>query len=181
MVCAFPVHLWFLLMVFMDFGWVGLRTNIWDAIGLVSYSLFLALIETVFVFLAAVLAGRLLPAGWESQRRLSLLGLLVLVLSAWSIAAKAFGFFGIRVPAGLLDVLASVEHPLRLLWGFVLMMVLLSVVLPVFWMLRKPQASQAVMSFFDRLVLLSSLYIFLDFAGLAVILIRNLSARAGVG
>ena len=56
LICAFPLHVWTIILAFRDFSWVTERTNSWDALGVVSYGLIFALIESVAVFLVALVA-----------------------------------------------------------------------------------------------------------------------------
>jgi len=43
LISAFPLHVWTLLLAFRDFSWLTERTNLWDAIGVLSYGLIYAL------------------------------------------------------------------------------------------------------------------------------------------
>ena len=167
-------------MAFRDFGWVALRTDVWDAVGLVSYALLIALIESLLVFLLTALLGLLLPWNWLPEKRTALTGTLFLVLAAWSILSKAFTLFGSPIPAGVLVSLHAADHPLRLVWGFVFILVLLSAVLPALWIARSPRAQAGMLGFFESLMTLSSFYLLLDFLGLVMIAVRNISARAGI-
>lgn len=45
--CAFSLHLWALILIFRDVSWVAERINMWDAIGVASYGLVLAFIESL--------------------------------------------------------------------------------------------------------------------------------------
>lgn len=179
MVCVFPMHLWTLLMAFRDFGWVALRTDTWDALGLVAYALFVALLESTVVFLVTLLLGLLVPWNWPAEKRAALLGALVLLLSLWSVLAKLYSLYGLPIPAGVLLFLAQAGHPLRYVWGFVFLLVMASVLLPSLWIMRSARLQEGLSSVYDRLVTLSSLYLFLDLLALVIILIRNLHISRG--
>ncbi len=179
LVCAFPLHLWTLLMAFRDFGWVALRTDVWDAVGLVSYALIIALVESLLVFIFTALLGLLPPWNWPVDKRTALIGALFLILSAWSILSKTFALYGNPIPSSVLDFIQAAGHPLRLVWGFVFILVLLSVSLPALWIARSPRAQAAMIGFFERLMILSSFYLLLDMAGIVMIVLRNIPPRHG--
>lgn len=174
MVCAFPLHAWTLLMAFRDFAWVALRTYTWDAIGLVSYSLVFTLLETMAAFLLVLLVGFLVPLRWDLDKRLAMLGTLFLVVASWSIASKIYTAFDSPVPIWLLDFMRADGHILRILWGIAGMLVIVSAVIPAAVLLKRASATKAVHSVFEKLVVLSSFYVFLDLIGIVIIIIRNL-------
>ena len=89
LMCAFPLHVWALLLAFRDISWLTERTNAWDAIGVLSYGVMFALIESVFVFAVIVLLGLLVPASWSKDKRTGLLAVLVLILAAWGMVSPA--------------------------------------------------------------------------------------------
>lgn len=181
MVCAFPLHLWTLLMAFRDFGWVALRTDAWDALGLVAYALVIALLESAAVFFVTVLLGLLVPWSWPAEKRAALLGMLVLLISAWSVLAKLYSLYGLPIPASLQQFLVQAGHPLRYVWGFVFLLVAASILLPTIWIVRSARLQEGLLSVYERLVTLSSLYLFLDFLGLVVIATRNFLLMRGAG
>src|SRR4026207_921538 len=87
LMCALPLHAWTLILAFRDLAWLTDRTNSWDAIGVLSYGLLFALVESVILFLLVACLGLLLPRNWEPQRRTALLGIFALVLSLWAMAS----------------------------------------------------------------------------------------------
>jgi len=174
MVCAFPLHAWTLFAAFRDFAWVALRTYTWDAIGLVSYALAFALVETIGVFLLVLLMGLLVPASWEMDKRTAIIGTMFLVIASWSILSQIYSSFGYPLPNWLLRVLMQSMHPLRILWGAILPVVTLSVVVPIILVVKREQAKKLVIGFFERISVLSSFYIFLDLLGIIIIIVRNM-------
>lgn len=174
-VCAFPLHIWAILMAFRDFAWVAERTYLWDGIGLIAYALTFAFIETVGTFLIVVLAGLLVPRAWEADKRTALIGTLFLVLAAWSILYQVFLLFGSPVPAWGMEFLTRSEHPLRVIWGVALSAVAASVVLPAWSIVFRERAGKLAIDVFERIAVASSLYLVLDALGILVIVIRNLT------
>src|SRR5512141_1446140 len=60
LMCAFPLHVWALILAFRDVSWVTERTNSWDAVGVVAYGLLFTLVESVLVFGIMTLLGFLI-------------------------------------------------------------------------------------------------------------------------
>ncbi len=173
MVCVFPLHLWALLMAFRDFAWVATRTYTWDAIGLVAYTLCFTLVETIAVFLVVTLLGLLVPQTWGMKKRTALAGTLFLVTAFWAILAQSYyllhGF-----PWWLIDFLVQVGHPIRVLWAGALLLVTASVITPVLLIARKENVKDKVIGVFERITVVSSLYVFLDVVGIAIVVLRNI-------
>src|SRR3990172_8272255 len=88
LMCAFPLHLWAMILIFRDMSWVIERTNVWDAIGVGSYGMIRAFVESVVVFVIFTVLGFLTPANWMIDRRIAFLSLLVILLSAWGMIAQ---------------------------------------------------------------------------------------------
>lgn len=174
LISAFPLHIWTLVLALRDFSWVSVRTNSWDAIGVISYGLLFALIESIFVFLLAVLLGFLISKKWDETRRNSLLGMLVLLTSLWAMGSYLFFLMQISVSGKIILYFASLDHPLRLLYVIVLVMVGLTISLPVYFILHSEKFLQAVQGLFERLSLLTLFYLVFDVVGLIIVIFRNL-------
>src|SRR5574342_450210 len=110
LVCAFPLHVWTIILAFRDFSWVSERTNSWDAIGVVSYGLIFAFIESVVIFLAAILLGFLVSKKWNEDRRLALVGVLVFVTSLWAILSYLFFMLKVSIPGGIILFFATLAQ-----------------------------------------------------------------------
>lgn len=57
LISAFPIHVWTYILFFWDFSWIEERSGTWNAIGVGAYALVIALIESVFVLLVALVLG----------------------------------------------------------------------------------------------------------------------------
>ncbi|MGB7873446.1 MAG: hypothetical protein WBL25_03605 [Anaerolineales bacterium] len=173
LVCAFPLHVWTIILAFRDFSWVTERTNSWDAIGVVSYGLIFAFIESVVVFLVATLLGFLVSKKWNEDRRISLMGILVLITSLWAIINYLYFMLNVSVPGGTILFMAGLAHPLRFIYTVSLVLVGLSVVMPVYFVLRSEKFLKGIQGLFERLSLLTLFYLFFDFVGLVIVIVRN--------
>lgn len=174
--CAFPVHLWALILNLRDIPWMSERTNLWDAIGAASYGLLLAFSESVLIFLAVVLLGLVIPRSWDPERRTALLGMLVLLVSLWAMVSQLLFLWDVSLPAQALAFLRGSRHPLRILYAASLVIVTPTILLPVYLLVRTERMVALMQDLMERLSLLSLLYLFFDLLGLVVVLIRNISS-----
>ena len=172
---AFPIHLWTIILVLRDFSWVSERTNAWDAVGVAAYGMVFAFVESVIVFAVIVLLGFLLPLQWEENKRLSFLSLLIFIVALWAILGQLYFLLGLSLPTSLIQLLASSSHPLRLLYGGLFLLVLLSVFVPVYLFLRSDKVYHSIHNLIERLAVLSSMYLVFDVIGLIIIVIRNVT------
>jgi hypothetical protein len=172
--CAFPLHLWTLLMAFRDIGWLTERTNLWDAVGVAAYGLIFAFVETVLVFLVLVLLGFVIPR-WDSDRRIAFLALLILITLAWGMIAQLLFIWNVPLPAPAIHFLRTSHHPLRILYEGALVIVIPTVLLPVYWFLRAKKAVPVMQNIMERISVLAAFYLIFDVVGLAIVIIRNLN------
>jgi hypothetical protein len=174
LVCAFPLHVWTIILAFRDFSWVAERTNAWDAVGVLAYALVFAFVESLVVFLAAVLLGFLLPRRWEESKRVAFLTVLVLITALWAMLGQLYFIWNLSLPTLFIQYLSQAAHPVRILYAAILVLVVASVLAPTFLVLRSEGSTRFILGMVERLALLSSFYLFLDAASLIVIVVRNL-------
>ena len=174
LVCAFPLHLWTLLMTFRDINWVAERTTVWDALGFSGYALFYTLIESALLFLFISLLSLLVPRGWSKTMRFLTLSLTAFVLAGWSIMEQLIliVFYGrLRHLGAAWPWLGGTSAPMWIAG----VLVTLTMVIPLWILLGREKLQNGLASILGRLTILSGLYLVLDGAGLIVILIRNLA------
>jgi hypothetical protein len=174
LICALPIHLWTLILAVKDFSWVSERTNAWDAIGVLSYGMVFAFVESLAVTLAAVLLGFLISRQWEQGRRIALLSALVLIAALWAMAGQLYFLWGISIPGTILGFLAGTGHPVRILYAVGLALVTPTVLIPAYLVLESDRVFQAVQEFSGRLALLAGLYLLIDAVCLVILVARNL-------
>lgn len=174
LMCAFPIHLWTLILSLRDISWLTERTNLWDAIGVVSYGMILALVESVLIFLGVVLIGYIIPARWTSDQRITFLTLLYLITAVWAIVSQLLFVWEIDLPASAVRFLRESEHPLRILYAGTLAVVGATVLLPVYSFVQSRRAVPAMLGLMERFSTLTVFYLLFDLVGLVVIVIRNL-------
>jgi hypothetical protein len=174
LMCAFPLHLWTLLMAFRDISWVAERTNFWDAIGVVSYGMIFAFLESLLLFLLASLSGILIPASWGRDKRLAIMSMLVFVLALWAIITQLYALQAWGIPNLLLKFLAGSAHPLRNLYVITLAFVIPTVILPVLTVYRNEKTLAKILEMIGSVSLLTIFYLLLDFVGLIIVITRNI-------
>ena len=173
LMCAFPLHLWTLILSFRDFSWVTERTNAWDAVGVVSYGLLFAFVESLIIFCIMALLGFLVSSKWDEPRRIALLSTLILLLSAWGIYGQAYFVWNVTPAAWFLKWVAQSAHPYRILFGLTLVEVSLTMFIPALLILRWEKFFRFMQETMDRLSLLTLFYLVFDVVGLVIVVIRN--------
>ena len=174
LVCAFPLHLWTILMVFRDVNWVAERTTSWDAVGFSGYALFYTLIESLLLFGFIALLGFIIPKNWNITLRFVVLSLVAFILAGWSIMEQLIliVFWGwLRHLADTLTFLFTSPWSAYVIFAG---LIVISVTVPLLLLRKHPGLQEKVYSVLERLTLLSGLYLFIDVIGMVIILIRNI-------
>ena len=171
---AFPIHIWALILIFQDISWVTERTDAWDAVGVGSYGLMIAFVESLSVFLVLLLLGFLISKKWKEVQRVSLLAHIVLIVSFWEIIGQLYFLREYSFPYQFIEFVAGFSHPVRILYGSVLLVASPTIVIPAFFALRTNKFAAIITAIMERLSLLVVLYLFLDVAGIIIVIIRNL-------
>jgi hypothetical protein len=175
LICAFPLHLWTLIFAFRDISWLTERTNLWDAIGVVSYGMIFAFVESIVIFLVLALLGLILPAQWYSDRRIAFLSLLILLTSGWGMISQLLLVWSVPLPIQAIQFLRSSNHPLRILYAACLAVVTPTILLPVYLFIKSKKSIAFMQDLMERLSLLATFYLFFDFVGLIIVIIRNIN------
>jgi hypothetical protein len=174
LMCAFPLHLWTLLLAFRDISWVAERTNFGDAIGVMSYGVIFAFLESLLVFLIAFLLGLLVPLGWGRDKRLAIISTLALVLALWAIITQLYGMQVWSIPDALPGLLAYSSHPLRYIYIIALIIVAPTVILPILTIYRSEKTLAKILDMIGRISLLTMFYLLLDLIALIIVVVRNI-------
>ena len=94
LMCAFPIHLWSLVVSFSNLEIIIYRsTNVFDGIGYIAYTLLLALLESALLCLLLWLLSFLLPPQWEEDTRLVTLVLIGWVMLVWAALGQFYQFW----------------------------------------------------------------------------------------
>jgi hypothetical protein len=177
LMCAFPLHLWTIFLALRDFSWLIDRSNLWDAVSVLSYGLVFAFAESVIVFLIAMLLGLLVPKFWGQDRRVTLISILVVSLALWAMISQLYWLLGVSIPEFLFRSLMNVQHPVRFLYGWTFAIVLVTTMLPTYFVLRSDKFFRFIQTLIERFSLLTTFYLIFDFAGLIIVIIRNIKGQ----
>lgn len=173
LVGAFPIHLWSILRVFTDFRSVIEQKSLWYAFGYLSYSLVIALFESVLFFIVILLISMLLPKRWKSQKVIAVLSLLAVMIGLGGMAYQGF-YILLENPPQIFSWM--VEHMVankKITFGVLSLMGVTSLLLPIYWIDKSDKIQGVILEVSDRLTLLSLIYLTMDLAGIIIVLIRN--------
>lgn len=171
LISVFPTHFWALLMVFNDFEFVSERTNTWDAVGYAGYSLLFALAESLIFSLVIWMISLAFPQKWGERRTITVLGSIYLVLATTSIVdmlANLYNQFRISK-----QYLYGLENFTALTYALIIGAILITLTILLLLILKTKKGEGILTDIFERIMLLGYFYLFLDAAGLVIIIIRN--------
>jgi hypothetical protein len=175
LVCAFPFHLWKIIMLIRDVGWVTQRAGTDSFLGLSSLAMLYALVESILFFIILLVLGLLIPWRWPAKRVFSILGFIALWAPVWDILVQVYRGTEFQHPGFLTSWLFSTGHPLRyaypLLIGFSILIVAITIA-GIWFTSFNQKIQQGVDNFLGRIALLSAIYLVLDVAALVIFLIR---------
>ena len=174
LMCALPLHIWTFVLAFRDFSWISDQTNSWGSIGVLSYGLVYALIESIALFIFIAILGFLVSKKWEENRRITLLSVLAIIISIWAMVSNLYFLMEISPPPQVINIFIGFTHPLRSIYAITISLLASTFLIPSFLILQLKKPYQFIKDGLDRLSLLMTLYLFFDFAALIVILIRNI-------
>lgn len=176
LLCAFPFHLWTILLILHDVEWIAKRTNLGDVIGVGAYALLYALIESLFFFLLIVALSLIIHWQWKGDKVFAELGYISLWIPIWAGLKQIYRHQDMASPNFLVEWLFSTGHPLRyftLGTGLLIIVIIGSAAVPIYLIGFKHKVEKYIRSFLERLAVLSTLYIALDVISVFIVLIRN--------
>ncbi len=175
LISMFPTHVWTSLMVFNDLEFLSERTTMWDAVGSAGYSYIIALTESILIAFILWGASFLFPKHWNQQRVLNVVGSIYFVLAGASItdmAAHVFAQYRIAQ-----SYLIHLDQNPFVTYGLIVGAILVGILLALVFIFKNKQGEKIVSEIFDRIMLLSYFYLLLDFAGIVIVILRNVSEK----
>jgi hypothetical protein len=158
---AFPIQVWAIINILREVpAWI-LRLSFWDMWGVISYTLAYALIESVIICILFVTIGVVLPKKYFRENFIAYTAIFSIFLSLIFIAVQTYA-----------NQLKSMGMVALGIMGFVLISIMLGSYLLIY---HKPKAATTITSIVDRLVVLSILYLTIDFLAIITIIFRNLN------
>jgi len=175
LVIGFPLHVWALLMVFRDIEFIAERTEMWDAVGYAGYTMMFTLVESLILAAIVWALSLLLPRKLSNQRALSVSGSVFLIFAVTSIVDMAFHAFNeARISR---QYLYGLDNFTALTSALIAAAVLAGIAVAVFLILKTRWGEKLFAEIFDRIILLGYFYLFLDLAGIIIVILRNVSEK----
>lgn len=179
LMCAFPIHLWSLVVTFSNIETVIYRsTNVIDGIGYAAYALLLAFFESVLLCLLLCLLSFLLPRRWGEDVRLVQLTLTGWVMLAWAAMGQFYQFWFSPSQRDFIDYVflwlsyRRAFNPVAL--ALIFLTLVGSVALPIWLAARNKGFTSNMTRLFERFSLLSWIYLALDALAFVMVVLRNL-------
>jgi hypothetical protein len=173
LMCALPLHVWTMVLALRFVSQIITLLDVWAAAAVVSYGLVFALVESILLFLVAMLLGYLVSVRWEPERRIAAMSVLVLVLCLWAIVGQLFFLLNVQVPGAVVGFLVHTQHPLRILYVGIPVVVSATFLIPLALVLRTGRGTRFMTGLIERLSLLALLYLVFDAAALIIVVVRN--------
>lgn len=173
LVGALPIHLWSIMLVFNDFSWVIEQKSLWFAFGYLSYSLLVALIESILFFVVIFLLGLLLPKQWPNEKIVAILSAVAVIICFWGIAYQGFYLLLENPPRVFSWMVGHMVANKKITFGILSLVGLASLLLPTYLIAKSEKTKRVILDVSDRLTLLSIIYLAMDFVGIIIVLIRN--------
>ena len=167
-----PVHIWTILMLFRDYSWVVEDFSLDIYLGYVGYALVIAFVESLIAAVALLLVGLLISKKWPESKRIVLHGVVLLSVSLWAAGNQIFFLLLEEPPVWFSWFMLRVPYHQSLVYYSLVGMVVASVGLPVFLVLRFQKVENALVQLVDRLTVLAVFYLGLDLLGFLFVAYR---------
>lgn len=175
LVVSFPIHLWTIFLFLRDFSWLADQRSSWDALGVGAYSMIIAFLDSLFVFIFCILLNFMLPNRWKEDRRLSMIILFYYVVVVWAVLVRILRYHIGQYPGVIERLFLDTAHPLRYIFfaiGIMAVFALLMIAGVISAHLNQSKLIARLHTFYDRIMVLAVFYLLLDVAGLVVLFVR---------
>jgi hypothetical protein len=157
---VFVVHIWSIYTLLKEIpAWI-LRLSYWELVGVISYTLLFALVESMIVLAFLIILAVLLPARIFRDRFISISTIFVFLAALWIIPVRLY------------------ENTIRS-WGMigvlgVLFLAMISFVIAYLVVLKSQKVEQSINAIVQRVTLLAYIYVFVDIVAMIVVISRNI-------
>lgn len=163
-----------MIFAFRDISWVYARTDAWDAIGVLSYAMVFAFVESIWLSIAVFILGFLISLKWSSELRVAALGAVIFLVSILAMLVQLYITLGWSIPDSVISFFVLFAHPGRTVY-----LVLLAILSPIiagtiYLVLGTRKGTQILKDAIDKISLLMMVYLVLDLVALVVVIIRNI-------
>jgi hypothetical protein len=177
LICAFPFHLWAIIMLIRDVGWITQRSGTDSFVSLASLTMVYALVESILFFGLLLILGLLIPWRWQPKRVFAILGFIALWIPIWDMLNQVLRATDMKNPGFMVGWLFSTGHPIRYgypLLGLIILLVAALTAAGIWLSSFNQKFWQGLGEFLSRVATLSAIYLVLDLAGLIISIIHIL-------
>jgi len=164
--CVIPIHIWSIINILREIPRYLQYLTIGEIIIIFAYTQAFALFESLIVTVLLILFCLVLPARFFRDWFLSQGILIVYITTIWAILYH----FQVRIVQGLSPSLVT-YMALIWLWAMMYFGVLFGSLILI---RKKEDFEQKIISFIDRLSVLSAVYIIIDVVSIFIVLMRNI-------
>lgn len=158
LICIFPIHMWSIFIFLNNVGWLSVAGTGY-VLGVFSYQIIMAFIEAVSVFLGLSFLLLWLPKSWTGDTKIIFLGNFAW-LSWLGMILVQYLTPGSLEPLTVLLIVGSI--------------ILLLVVLTQYFSIKNKSIASFHLGIFDRIKVMSYIFLGIDFLALVVVLLRNI-------
>jgi len=162
LVCLLPIHVWAIINLMRRASSLVLSVNSLEILGVLAYVLLFALFESLIAFAVLFTLSLILPAQFFSSKLIPVGTVLVFLASVSAVFIHLYNAWEIEDIK--FDLWAG-------MWAFI---GLVATGPSVYLIRRDKRIGAAIQGVVDRLSVLSMIYLFFDFLGLAAVIIRNI-------
>ena len=175
LVCAFPVHLWAIIILIYDLSWYLQKRSMGFFLGVSGYTLGFAILESLIFFVFIYLLAFLFPRSWQGNTPIAVASTAALVIAFWAVMSKTFLFTSGTSPAWFEWIILRVyyrQHQLAPIFWIVL---LSSAAFPFLVLPRWEKGQKAMIAFTEKITILVPIYLLFDLIGIGAAITRVIS------
>jgi hypothetical protein len=176
LIIAFPINTWSIYITLYNFEWIAERTNAWDAIGYGAYALGFALFESLLVTLIIIPLYFLLRKKHDSETSRTILGITFLIITLWIIVYR----INTSQDNSIIAMIFHIKSKYNLRYRYYVALIFLAVgaiaasmLVPPFLVRKHNKLKTYTIVLFQRLEILSYVYLGGNLIGILIVIIRN--------
>lgn len=156
---VFVIHIWSIYNLLVEVpAWI-LRLSMWELVGVVSYTLVFALVESLIILFVFVVFAAILPERFFRKKFVSISVIFIVLTAIWVIPIHLY------------------ENTIRS-WGMLgtlgfVFLVLISFIAGYVFVLRSNKFEESILSIAQRVTVLAVLYVLVDLAAFMILVTRN--------
>lgn len=175
LVCAFPVHLWAIIVLIYDLSWYLEKRSLSFFLGVSGYGLAFAILESVLFFGFIYLLTFLFPRSWKGSAPMAVAGAVALVIAFWAIVNQVFLLTSEISPEWFEWIMLRVFYRQRQLYPIFWVILLISAIFPVALLPRWERGQKGMLAFIEKITILVPIYLLFDLIGIAAAITRVVS------